>query len=252
MTQTHDVDDWDAHWSHKGGSARWNPAQRWRRNLINGHLSGFPNVKRVVDVGCGQGELLASLGADMKPGVSLFGVDGSAEGVQNARLTAPSAEVVVGDLLTGAGIPHAWLGTMDVAICSEVLEHVDEPVRVLEWAGKLTRSGGFLIVTVPGGPRTAYDRHIGHRAHFSPTRMAQISNTARLEVVSCVGAGFPFFNIYKFGILAAGHRLVNDVGTGQGLDSSGERISRFVFRLLMMSSRRGTLGWQTVAILRKP
>ena len=251
MTQTHDVDDWDAHWSHKGGSARWNPAQRWRRTLISRHLSRFPKVKRVVDVGCGQGELLASL-AGTKPGVQLFGVDGSAEGVQNARLAAPSAEIVEADLLTGAGVPNALLGTMDVAICSEVLEHVDEPVEVLKWAGKLTRSGGFLIVTVPGGPRTAYDRYIGHRPHFSPTRMVGISNAAQLEVVSCVGAGFPFFNMYKLGILAAGHRLVDDVGTGQGLDSSGERISRFIFRLLMMSSRHGKLGWQTLAILRKP
>src|SRR3546814_18015665 len=76
--------------------------------------------------------------------------------------------------------------------------------------------GCRLVVTVPGGPMSAFDRHIGHRRHFTPPALAALLTDAGLAVERTDGAGFPFFNLYRLGVIARGHRLVADLTGGQG------------------------------------
>jgi SAM-dependent methyltransferase len=42
-------------------------------------------------------------------------------------------------------------GSFDVVICTEVLEHIPEPIRVVEEISRLLRKGGLLILTAPLG-----------------------------------------------------------------------------------------------------
>ena len=76
--------------------------------------------------------------------------------------------VRVRDLLRDPAPDAEWAGWATHAVCSEVLEHVDEPVVLLRNARSWLAPGCRLVVTVPGGPMSAFDRHIGHRRHFSP------------------------------------------------------------------------------------
>jgi SAM-dependent methyltransferase len=41
--------------------------------------------------------------------------------------------------------------SFDVVVATEVVEHVDEPLGVLDTSGKLLRSGGLLYLTTPAG-----------------------------------------------------------------------------------------------------
>src|SRR5437773_1070670 len=54
------------------------------------------------------------------------------------------------------------------AVCSEVIEHVDDPRRLLSSARAYMSPGCKLVLTAPGGPMSAFDRHIGHRRHWDP------------------------------------------------------------------------------------
>jgi glycosyltransferase involved in cell wall biosynthesis len=45
---------------------------------------------------------------------------------------------------------------------------VDEPARLLRNARTFLAPGCHLVVTVPGGPRSASDLRIGHRRHYDP------------------------------------------------------------------------------------
>lgn len=47
-----------------------------------------------------------------------------------------------------------------------------------------------IVITVPGGPMSAYDQHIGHRRHFTPSAVGELTRSAGLQVSLVAGAGF--------------------------------------------------------------
>ena len=58
---------------------------------------------------------------------------------------------------------------------------------------------------------SAFDKHIGHRRHFTPERLRQLLLDAGLQVESLNGAGFsPFFNLYRLTVVARGKKLIDD------------------------------------------
>ena len=68
-------DDWDRHWDEYALSAELNPAQEFRRRSIVSWIkqSAIRDL-RIVDIGSGQGDLLADLHRAL-PGAALLGVD---------------------------------------------------------------------------------------------------------------------------------------------------------------------------------
>ncbi len=62
------ADDWEAHWSEYADTASDNPAQEYRRQLILelADRAGGPPA-RSLDIGSGQGDLLAALRARTGP-----------------------------------------------------------------------------------------------------------------------------------------------------------------------------------------
>jgi trans-aconitate methyltransferase len=244
-------DDWESHWEEYAESAERNPAQQLRRTLIARHLGALDATSRVVDIGCGQGDLLRDLHARF-PNAALLGVDHSGSGLSAAAQKVPSARFVRSDLLEAESIPEDVRGWATHAICSEVIEHVDNPALLLSNASTLLSSGGTLVVTVPGGPMSAYDRHIGHRTHYTADSLRRVLLDAGYEPSQIRRAGFPTFNAYKLMVIARGDRLVDDAkrsdsGDESKLASLVMSTFRPLFRLTVRDSR---WGWQLVAIAR--
>jgi trans-aconitate methyltransferase len=246
-------DDWDSHWKHYAESAAENPAQRMRHNLIAQLLcqdSGKGEM-RVFDLGSGQGDLVQML-APLMPGAQFVGAELSESGVAISKRKIPDATFVVADIFQPPPALNEFAGWATHAVCSEVLEHVDDPVAFLRRARTYLGDRARLIVTVPGGPMSAFDRHIGHRQHFDRAKLRSILEEAGYAVERTYLTGFPFFNLYRLLVIARGKRLAGDVESGAGKSSGIASVTMKLFRLLFHANFVDSpFGWQVVASARK-
>lgn len=112
----------------------------------------LPAGAEVLDVGCGNGVISRSLGRE---GFNVRGIDVSEKAITKARSlnTLPNVrfEVVSAEQLVAEGSKYY------AVICSEVLEHLHDPGKLLQVLNQSLHPEGILIVTVPNGkgPREA-------------------------------------------------------------------------------------------------
>jgi SAM-dependent methyltransferase len=242
-------DDWDRHWSAYREAAQKNPANRFRRRLVFQALALGPGPIRLLDIGSGPGELLAAVKA-AHPHAELAGVELSREGIAAAQRLLPDARFVQRDLMEPGTFPAALQGWATHAVCSEVLEHVDDPVRFLANVRPSLAPGCRLVITVPGGPMSAFDRKIGHRRHYTADALATLLRAAGLAVDWVHGAGFPFFNLSRLAVVARGAALARDLEQDSGLPLSARAAMAAFDGLLRISRTSGERGWQIAACAR--
>ena len=241
-------DDWEQHWVEYAHRLEANPARLYRERLIVRALERHGGERRVLDIGSGTGELAAAVLA-AQPDAEFLGLELSRSGVELARRKVPGASFEARDLMVAEPPSAERQGWATQAICSEVLEHLDDPETLLRNTIPYLAPGCLLIVTVPGGPMSAFDKHIGHRQHFRPDELRRLLERAGFEVERATGAGFPFFNLYRLAVMARGRRLVNAAGGTSRLARLVLGIFGALFHLNLDSSR---WGWQTVAHARLP
>jgi ubiquinone/menaquinone biosynthesis C-methylase UbiE len=131
-----------------------------RRAFLLDHLHG---AERVLDLGCGEGDLAAA--AAQAGARDVLGVDVAAEAVRRARARHPELRFErVADALPA---PDAYF---DLVWCSEVLEHVLDTAAVLSEARRVLRTGGLMLVTTPahGRLRRLALAVAGWERHFDP------------------------------------------------------------------------------------
>jgi SAM-dependent methyltransferase len=246
-------DDWDKHWDEYADTAASNPAQRFRRRLILDLLQLGSGPSRILDIGCGQGDLIADL-HKADPNAELRGTDYSQWGIDIAAKKVPSAFFFARDLLQEGKPPANLAGWATHAVCSEVLEHVDDPQALMRNAAAYLAPGCRVVVTVPGGPMSAFDHHIGHRQHFSPGSLAAVLTGAGYELEKATGAGFPQFNLYRLLVIQRGKSLVKDVSsTNKGVSSTTAKAAMAFFRgLFALGTVQSAWGWQIVGVARTP
>ncbi|GAB4277304.1 MAG: hypothetical protein Kow0056_08630 [Coriobacteriia bacterium] len=103
------------------------------------------NPKSILEVGCGQGWLTAQI-AQALPSARVVGLDIRPQAIEYARSLCATAEFLVGD---GAALPFND-SEFDLVVCSEVLEHVEDPQSVLDEMDRVGR--GHAILSVPHEP----------------------------------------------------------------------------------------------------
>jgi 2-polyprenyl-3-methyl-5-hydroxy-6-metoxy-1,4-benzoquinol methylase len=114
-------------------------------------LPVLDGVATVLELGCSDGRMTERLAAAVP---SVTAVDGSRPYVEAVRRRLPGVEVV-----------HALFeeyepgGTFDVVILGHVLEHVAEPVALLDRARGFLAGNGRMVVSVPNAD--SLHRHAG-------------------------------------------------------------------------------------------
>ncbi len=149
--------------------------------------------RTVVDLGCGEGALTASL-AQRWPGARVTGVDSSPE-----MLAAAAAHAVPGRVTFTHGDAQGWQPDepVDVLVTNAVLHWVPGHADLLRrWAGQLA-PGGWLALQVPGNWRAPTHallarlcrspRWAGLVGDAAPAEDAVLDPAGYLEVLS--GAG---------------------------------------------------------------
>lgn len=110
-----------------------------------------PAGGRFLDVGCGDGQLLAAADGHFQ---DLVGLDVSPDAVAATRaLLGDRADVVTGSL--DDPLPFED-GAFDAVACCTVLEHVFDPHKAASELARVTRAGGTVLIAVPN---LAYARH---------------------------------------------------------------------------------------------
>ncbi|OJJ16410.1 hypothetical protein BKI52_34550 [marine bacterium AO1-C] len=101
---------------------------------------------KILDVGCGNGNMSLALGAN---GCEVLGVDISPKAIFYAQKRNPYPNVffAVKDVNTLIADGKKY----DAIVCSEVLEHLQHPEKLLQEIRKLLTPNGVLVVTVPNG-----------------------------------------------------------------------------------------------------
>ena len=243
-------DDWNSHWQSFGNSSEVNPAVLYRQNflirLIFKHNTKSGNL--LLDIGCGTGSFLRKV-EDLNSGLILVGIEPSVSGCERSTAQS-SARIVQGDVLTldPASLDLAQIA--DFAICSEVIEHLDNPSQFLQQCKKFIKPSGKIFLTVPGGWCSEYDKHIGHRQHFSKRLLTETLTCAGYKNIKIFRAGFPVFNIYKLMTILAGKKLIQTASVTE--DHRDSKMIGFLSKafnpLFKCSLPNFPFGWQLVAI----
>ncbi|HLW95864.1 MAG TPA: class I SAM-dependent methyltransferase [Solirubrobacteraceae bacterium] len=127
--QTHELED--AHWWYRG-----------RRRIIDELISGLKlgSGAQILDAGCGSGRNMIDL-AELG---TVTGVEISDASVERARQR--DVGEVLQCSLTDLPLPS---DAFDVAVCLDVIEHVEDEQGALGEMLRVVRPGGSLVITVP-------------------------------------------------------------------------------------------------------
>lgn len=126
-----------------------------RLDSLTATLRAFlPAGGRLLDLGCGTGELARAAAAG---GARVTGCDIA------ARMLGVAAELDPGGAVEWVRLDPGWQAlpfparSFDVVVASSVLEYVADPAAVLRECGRVVRPGGFVVCTVPA---------VGHPARW--------------------------------------------------------------------------------------
>lgn len=173
--------------------------------------------KRVVDVGCGRGELLELL---REVGVSAYGVDVADDVIAVCR--EKELEVVDGDAV--AHLEALDKGAVDGIVASHIVEHLapDRLWRLISAAAETVADGGILVVETPN-PESLLAGSVNF--HRDPTHVRPV-HPDTLSFL-CESAGFARVEIRRLAPVPEEERLRQpSTGDGRLAEEVGEIVTQ--------------------------
>jgi SAM-dependent methyltransferase len=152
-----------------------------------GLVERFGRSASCLDIGCGTGLVTRHL-----PG-RLVAIDLNPRNLEKARRYVPAARFVLCDAEGSTPIrDHAF----DLAVCTEMLEHLLHPQRALAEAHRILRPGGRLIGSVPGRSILWSLRRLSSsRGHF--TEEPYHKHYRRAEIEALLSERFQVVKLYS-------------------------------------------------------
>jgi 2-polyprenyl-3-methyl-5-hydroxy-6-metoxy-1,4-benzoquinol methylase len=235
---------YDALWPQFSEFIRYNPGARHRRRHVFSFLDGL-RFETLLDVGCGDGALLRMLHARY-PKVRYTGVDLSSVVVEQNRAALPQMQFAVANVAVDP-LP----GPFDVVVCTEVIEHLDDPGRSLATIAAATRPGGHAVITTPTGVVHATERHFGHTRHLTRTELALLADAAGFDVVENRSWGFPMYAFTKWATNLDPEAALARFGGDKAYGVVERTISNALWIANFANLPSSPLGVQLCALLQK-
>jgi SAM-dependent methyltransferase len=158
--------------------------------MILREVERLPHGARLLDGAVGLGQLAGRM---QQRGYRVMGIDYSFDAAVHVRMTS-SIPVVVGDMTRMPFKPCVF----DGVTTGETLEHLDDDAAAANEIGRVLRSGGTCIATVPALESlwSASDDYYEHRRRYSRSGLTQMFRNARLSVSRAAYWGFPIVLVY--------------------------------------------------------
>ncbi|MCL5019069.1 MAG: class I SAM-dependent methyltransferase [Patescibacteria group bacterium] len=102
-------------------------------------------VDSILDVGCGEGFTLNRL-KENGIGKKLEGIEYKKEAIELGKKTYPDIKITEGSIYN---LPYKD-NSFDLVLCTEVLEHLDDPSKALEELIRVSKK--YLVLSVPNEP----------------------------------------------------------------------------------------------------
>ncbi|MBI2129654.1 class I SAM-dependent methyltransferase [Candidatus Woesearchaeota archaeon] len=114
-----------------------------KRAILN--LLSPKNTDKMLDAGCGSGIILR----EIKEG-SVIGIDCSATALRQARknMQGKNTKLMMADVQK---LPFKK-NSFNKIICSEVIEHLPSPAKVIDEIKRVSKRGAIVIFTIPNQP----------------------------------------------------------------------------------------------------
>ena len=159
------------------------------------------DVKRIMDLGAGNGALCSTLAA---AGYEVVGVENDKQGVEIARSVYSDIPFYNYGVQDNPAELLAHERPFDVVVSTEVVEHLFSPHLLPIYARQVLKEGGYLIVTTPyhGYLKNLalsifghWDNHFsslwhgGHIKFWSRTTLTQLLHENGFQVVAFSGVG---------------------------------------------------------------
>jgi SAM-dependent methyltransferase len=191
MQENSQTTDYDIWWRNFQGINSNEPGTAFRAEWIIQKIKRL-GAKSVVDCGCGAAVLLRKIQADaeLNP-IRLAGFDVSEEVIGWNKKAFEDIEFFTLDL----NGPSEFGGQFDMAISSEVIEHIENwRVAIASIAG-LIRPGGSVIITTQAGKRYTHHVALGHLRHFDKREIETELEKLNFSIVESTYCGWPFMNL---------------------------------------------------------
>jgi len=112
--------------------------------------------KKVLDIGCGNGEVLKLLKEHGIKPENIYGIDFSPEAIKNSKKNNP--DVPEGNILLKNVYEKVWWDNkFDVILCTMVFEHMQKPQQAMRYIKNNLNVGGKLYTAVPSETDNRYD-----------------------------------------------------------------------------------------------
>lgn len=243
--------DYNEFWEKMKGSHGRHPSVRLRNYLIVNavrQISDGAKINTVLDVGCGNGDLLKELSAKLcRSGrkMDFSGYDVSEFQIEKNRSEGLPFNFRVADFNERVDSGSKF----DIVICSEVIEHLKNWKKALENIAGINMPGGYLILTTQSGRKLKADFALGHLQLFELQELTDYLKSLNYDIVKSEKRGFPFYNLQKIAnsiFLPAAER-VRHTETNL-LTSILFSVTYFLFRISLKSKK---LGPQIFILARK-
>jgi 2-polyprenyl-3-methyl-5-hydroxy-6-metoxy-1,4-benzoquinol methylase len=110
------------------------------------HRLGLRDGQRVVEIGCGSGNIACWVAQQIAPSGSVMAIDVASDQIEQARLQAQSRNLRnIEFQVADAYSPRLPEGSFDLVYCRLVLSHLTEPAAALAAMRSLARPGGRVV-----------------------------------------------------------------------------------------------------------
>jgi 2-polyprenyl-3-methyl-5-hydroxy-6-metoxy-1,4-benzoquinol methylase len=123
---------------------QYHAKHRWEWTEVIKLLSARQGVETVLELGCGVGTFLPLL--DELPTLTVSGIDASAASVEKAKARGLNVRCQTVEEVAATDQRY------DVVVLSHVLEHVSDPIELMQSIASILQPGGWIMCSLPYSP----------------------------------------------------------------------------------------------------